>query len=91
MPEGRIQTLLMQIERLLLILASTSQSVKFETSEHKVIVVNDKSINPGHGLSVKKLGDIKPACPAYVIFTSGTTGRLLDGLFYLSSLNDCLT
>ena len=85
MPEGRIQTLLMQIERLPLILASTSQSVKFETSEHKVIVVNDKSTGPGPGLLVKKFQrDIKPDCPAYVIFTSGTTGGVfLNSPFYL--------
>ena len=77
MPEGRIQTLLMQIERLPLILASTSQSVKFEASEHKVIVVNDKSTDPGHGLSIKKFErEIQPDSPAYVIFTSGTTGGL---------------
>ena len=89
MPEGRIQTLLMQIERLPLILASTSQSVKFETSEHKVIVVNDKSTNPGRGLLVEKFErDIQPDCPAYVIFTSGTTGEFF--LTYLLSPNDCM-
>ena len=77
MPKGRIQTLLMQLERLPLILASASQSVKFESSEHKVIVVNDESTNSGRGLSVKKFEkDIQPDSPAYVIFTSGTTGGL---------------
>lgn len=91
MPEGRIQTLLGQIEKIPLILASASQSVKFEASEHKVIVVDDDSTGPWRGLSVSKSQRyIKPDSPAYVIFTSGTTGKLLDDSIYLSSLNDCL-
>ena len=78
MPEGRIQTLLGQIEKIPLILASESQSVKFEASEHRVIIVNDRSTSPGRGLSIQKPErDVKPDCPAYVIFTSGTTGGLL--------------
>ncbi|KAK0510133.1 hypothetical protein JMJ35_007527 [Cladonia borealis] len=78
MPEGRIQIILEQLDRLPLILASTSQSGKFETSKHRVIVVNDESTSPsrdGGELPVEKpKRDIKPGSPAYVIFTSGTTG-----------------
>ena len=78
MPEGRIQIILDQLDRLPLILASTSQSGKFETSKHRVIVVNDQSTSPsgdGGELPVKQSDtDIKPESPAYVIFTSGTTG-----------------
>ena len=84
MPEGRIQITLNQFDRLPLILASTSQSVKFETPKHKVIVVNDESKSPscdGGELPVEKSErDIKPESPAYVIFTSGTTGGLFDAL-----------
>ena len=85
MPEGRIQITLMQLDRLPLILASTTQSVKFETSKHKVIVVNDESTSPrrdGSELPFEKSErDIKPDSPAYVIFTSGTTGGLFDAFF----------
>ena len=86
MPEGRIQITLMQLERLPLILASASQSVKFETSKHKVIVVNDESTSPRRHdgeLPVEKSGrEIKPDSPAYVIFTSGTTGGLYNAFFF---------
>ena len=87
MPEGRIQLILEQLERLPLILASTSQSAKLETSEHKVIVVNEESTDPGRydgEIAVENSErDIKPDSPAYVIFTSGTTGRSFDA--FLSS------
>ena len=87
MPEGRIQIILEQLDRLLLILASTSQSVKFETSKHKVIVVNDESTSPssdGGELSFKlSERDIKPESPAYGIFTTGTTGGLFVALIFL--------
>ena len=93
MPEGRIRITLEQVERLPLILASTSQAVKFEKSEHKVIVVNDESTSPRHhggGLPVEKSErDIKPDSPAYVIFTSGTTGGLLEAFLSLELLNVC--
>lgn len=85
MPQGHIQTILMQFERLPLIPASRSQSVKFESSKHKVIVVIGESTSPRPGdgeLPVEKPErDIKPDLPAYVIFTSGTTGRLFDAFF----------
>ena len=88
MPEERIQIILMQLERLPLILASTSQSAKFETSKHKVIVVDDKSTSPrcdDGGLLVEiSERDIKPDSPAYVIFTSGTTGGLFEAFLLLS-------
>lgn len=87
MPEGRIQIILEQLDRLPLILASTSQAVKFETSKHKVIVVNDESTSPrrdGGEVPVEKSErGIKPESPAYVIFTSGTTGGLFDNFIFL--------
>ena len=94
MPEGRIQVILEQLERLPLILASTSQSVKFETSKHKVIVVNDESTSPsrydGEPPVEKSEGDVDPGSPAYVIFTSGTTGGLYDAFLFFELLKDCL-
>ena len=85
MPEGRIQIILEQLDKLPLILASTSQAGKFDASKHKVIVVNDESTSlsrDGDELPVEKFSrDIKPDSPAYVIFTSGTTGRLFDAKF----------
>ena len=87
MPEGRIQIILEQLDRLPLLLASTSQSVKFESSKHMVIVVNDESTSPsrngGELLVEKSERDIKPESPAYVIFTSGTTGELFDALTFV--------
>ena len=87
MPEGRIQIILEQLDRLPLILASTSQSGKFETSKHRVIVVNDESTSPsrdGGELPVEKpKRDIKSGSPAYVIFTSGTTGGLFNACNFL--------
>ena len=87
MPEGRIQIILTQLERLPLVLASTSQSVKFETSKHKVIAVNDDSTEPKRDagkIPVETFQrDIKPDSPAYVIFTSGTTGGLFDAFLSL--------
>ena len=79
MPEGRVQIILEQLDRLPLILASTSQAGNFKASKHKVIVVNDESTSPSHDGGKKPVKqsdrDIKPECPAYVIFTSGTTGE----------------
>ena len=87
MPEGRIGIILEQLDKLPLILASTSQAGKFETSKHKVIVVNEKSTSPsrdGSELPVEKSErDIRPESPAYVIFTSGTTGELFDASSFL--------
>ena len=87
MPEGRIQIILEQLDRLPLILASTSQAGKFENSEHRVIVVNEEPTSPsrdGSELPVEKSErDIRPESPAYVIFTSGTTGELFDASSFL--------
>ena len=87
MPEGRIQIILEQLDRLPLILASTSQAGKFKNSEHRVIVVNEESTRPrrdGSELSVEKSErDIRPESPAYVIFTSGTTGELFNASSFL--------
>ena len=81
MPEGRIQIILEQLDKLPLILASTSQAGNFENSEHKIIVVNEESTSPrrdGGEMPVEKSErDIKPESPAYVIFTSGTTGGFI--------------
>ncbi|KAL6716626.1 hypothetical protein ACLMJK_006194 [Lecanora helva] len=78
MPEERIQVTLMQLEKLPLILTSEDQSAKFENSKHKVKVVNDESTAlryEDRGLPLESFDrGIESHSPAYVIFTSGTTG-----------------
>ena len=89
MPEGRIQIILEQLDRLPLILASTSQAGKFDASKHKVIIVNDESTGPSRDDGELQVEiperDIKPEAPAYVIFTSGTTGGLFDACNFLKT------
>lgn len=83
MPQDRIHMILEQLERLPLMLASTSQSGRFEASEQRTIVVNVESTDPGRGDDSKMpieqaIKDIRPDSAAYVIFTSGTTGMLVS-------------
>ena len=88
MPEGRIRIILEQLDKLPFILASTSQAGKFEASKHKVIVVNEStspSQDGGELTDHEYTRDIKPESPAYVIFTSGTTGELFDACNFLKS------
>lgn len=79
MPDGRIQTILEQLGGLRLVLSSSSQSTRIERLAERVIIVDEVATSgevPNISLPVSgtKIGP-QPGDPAYVIFTSRSTGK----------------
>ena len=93
MPEARVKTILEQFERLPLILALRSQSSKLNSLNLKKIFVDDQSnssdLKDSDLPTVQAAVNLSPRNPAYVIFTSGTTGMIpLPMVFFASKTRD---
>ena len=88
MPEGRISTILNQLENLPLVLTSETQHKRMQGLVDQVVIFNElltSTNTPDVSLPKSGVEDgIQYDQPAYVIFTSGSTGKLLTRtIFYV--------